>query len=45
MTTFLIRINRDTGKRGAKMDWALDTSCQIDGQRNWSINNLRSDLR
>ncbi|WP_375497235.1 plasmid replication protein, CyRepA1 family [uncultured Nostoc sp.] len=45
MTAFLIRINRETGKRGAEKDWALDASCQIEGQRNWSINNLRSDLR
>ncbi|WP_375505222.1 plasmid replication protein, CyRepA1 family [uncultured Nostoc sp.] len=45
MTAFLIRINRDSGKRGAEKDWALDASCQIEGQRNWSINNLRVDLR
>ncbi|MBG1271122.1 plasmid replication protein, CyRepA1 family [Nostoc sp. WHI] len=45
MTAFLIRINRETGKRGAEKDWALDASCQIEGQRNWSINNLRADLR
>ncbi|MCC5669717.1 DUF3854 domain-containing protein [Nostoc sp. CHAB 5784] len=45
MTAFLIRINRETGKRGAEKDWALDASCQIEAQRNWSINNLRSDLR
>ena len=45
MTAFLIRIDRETGKRGAEKDWALDTSCQIEAQRNWSINNLRSDLR
>ncbi len=45
MTAFLIRIDRETGKRGAEKDWALDTSCQIEAQRNWSINNLRADLR
>ncbi|WP_242053849.1 hypothetical protein [Nostoc sp. FACHB-888] len=45
MTAFLIRINRETGKRGAEKDWALDTSYQIEGQMNWSINNLRADLR
>ncbi len=45
MTAFLIRIDRETGKRGAEKDWALDASCQIEAQRNWSINNLRSDLR
>ncbi|MEH2347583.1 MAG: bifunctional DNA primase/helicase, partial [Nostoc sp.] len=45
MTAFLIRINRETGKRGAEKDWALDTSCQIEAQRNWSINHLRADLR
>jgi hypothetical protein len=33
------------GKRGAEKDWALDASCQIEAQRNWSINNLRADLR
>ncbi|QLE39964.1 hypothetical protein FD723_05470 [Nostoc sp. C052] len=45
MTAFLIRIDRETGRRGAEKDWALDASCQIEAQRNWSINNLRSDLR
>jgi hypothetical protein len=45
MTAFLIRIDKETGKRGAEKDRALDTSCQIEAQRNWSINNLRSDLR
>ncbi|MCG6138799.1 MAG: hypothetical protein MET45_30110 [Nostoc sp. LLA-1] len=45
MTAYLIRIDKETGKRGAEKDWALDTSCQIEAQRNWSINNLRSDLR
>ncbi|MEH2160513.1 MAG: plasmid replication protein, CyRepA1 family [Nostoc sp.] len=45
MTAFLIRIDRETGKRGAEKDWALDISCQIEAQRNWSINNLRADLR
>ena len=45
MTAFLIRIDKETGKRGAEKDWALDTFCQIEAQRNWSINNLRADLR
>ncbi len=45
MTAFLIRIDRETGKRGAEKDWALEASCQIEAQRNWSINNLRQDLR
>ncbi|MBD2452266.1 DUF3854 domain-containing protein [Nostoc sp. FACHB-152] len=45
MTAFLIRIDKETGSRGAEKDWALDTSCQIEAQRNWSINNLRADLR
>jgi Domain of unknown function (DUF3854)/Origin of replication binding protein len=45
MTAFLIRIDKETGKRGAEKDWALDASCQIEAQRNWSINNLRADLR
>jgi len=45
MTAFLLRIDRETGKRGAEKDWALDASCQIEAQRNWSINNLRTDLR
>ncbi|NDJ25570.1 DUF3854 domain-containing protein [Nostoc sp. B(2019)] len=45
MTAFLIRIDKETGKRGAEKDWMLDTSCQIEAQRNWSINNLRADLR
>ena len=37
MLKFLIRINRETGKRGAQKDWTLDASCQIEAQRNWSI--------
>jgi hypothetical protein len=45
MTAFLIRIDRETGKRGAEKDWALDAYCQIEARRNRSINNLRQDLR
>jgi hypothetical protein len=45
MTAFLIRIDRETGKRGAEKDWALDAYCQIEARRNRSINNLRADLR
>ncbi|MHC5861026.1 hypothetical protein [Nostoc sp.] len=37
--------DRETGRRGAEKDWALNASCQIEAQRNWSINNLRADLR
>ncbi|WP_420819850.1 plasmid replication protein, CyRepA1 family [Nostoc sphaeroides] len=45
MTAFLIRIHRDSGKRGAEKDWALDAYCQIQANRNYSLNNLRDDLR
>ena len=45
MTAFLIRIDPETGKRGAEKDWALDAYCQIEANRNRSINNLRYDLR
>lgn len=45
MTAFLIRIDRETGRRGAEKDWALEANCQIEAQRNWSINNLREDLK
>jgi hypothetical protein len=45
MTAFLIRIDRETGRRGAEKDWALDAYCQIQAARHQSINNLRSDLR
>jgi hypothetical protein len=45
MTAFLIRIDRETGKRGAEKDWALDAYCQIMASRHQSINNLRADLR
>ena len=45
MTAFLIRIDRQTGKRGAEKDWALDAYCQIESDRNSSLNNLRSDLQ
>jgi len=45
MTAFLIRIDRDSGKRGAEKDWALDAYCQILANRHYSLNNLRDDLR
>ncbi|MBW4567238.1 MAG: DUF3854 domain-containing protein [Tolypothrix carrinoi HA7290-LM1] len=45
MTAFLIRIDRETGRRGAEKDWALDAYCQIMASRHQSINNLRADLR
>jgi hypothetical protein len=45
MTAFLIRIHRDSGKRGAEKDWALEAYCQILANRNYSLNNLRDDLR
>ncbi|MFL9458060.1 hypothetical protein AB0758_44425 [Tolypothrix bouteillei VB521301_2] len=32
MTAFLIRIDRETGKRGVEKDWALDISCQLEAQ-------------
>ena len=45
MTAFLLRIDRQTGKRGAEKDWALEAYCQILGNRHYSLNNLRDDLR
>jgi hypothetical protein len=45
LTAFLIRIDRNTGCRGAEKDWALDAHCNILARRNHSINNLRADLR
>ncbi|WP_414544796.1 DUF3854 domain-containing protein [Nostoc sp. CCY0012] len=45
MTAFLLRIDRQTGKRGAEKDWALEAYCQIQANRSQSINNLRDDLR
>jgi hypothetical protein len=45
MTAFLLRIDRETGKRGAEKDWALEAYCQILGNRHYSLNNLRDDLR
>jgi len=45
MTAFLLRIDRQTGKRGAEKDWALEAYCQILANRNYSLNNLRDDLR
>jgi hypothetical protein len=44
MTAFLIRIDPQSGQRGAEKDWALDAYCEIEAQRNHSINNLRDDL-
>ncbi|QHG20733.1 hypothetical protein A6V25_28515 [Nostoc sp. ATCC 53789] len=45
MTAFLLRIDRQTGLRGAEKDWALDAYCQIMANRHYSLNNLRDDLR
>jgi hypothetical protein len=45
MTAFLIRRDKVTGERGAEKDWALNAYCQIQAQRNFSINNLRADLK
>ncbi|MGB7442253.1 MAG: plasmid replication protein, CyRepA1 family [Coleofasciculaceae cyanobacterium] len=42
---FLLRLDRETGKRGAEKDWALQAYCEIEARRNRSINNLRADLR
>ena len=44
MTAFLIRINPESGTRGAEKDWALNAYCEIEAHRNYSINNLREDL-
>ena len=44
MTAFLIRINPQSGTRGAEKDWALNAYCEIEANRNYSINNLREDL-
>ncbi|MBD2342015.1 DUF3854 domain-containing protein [Calothrix sp. FACHB-156] len=44
ITAFLLRIDRETGKRGAEKDWALEAYCQIQASRHQSINNLRADL-
>ena len=41
MTAFLIRLDKETYTRGAEKDWALDAYCQIEANRNRSINNLR----
>ncbi len=45
MTAFLIRIDPQSGIRGAEKDWALNAYCEIEAQRNYSINNLREDLQ
>ncbi|MBW4429905.1 MAG: DUF3854 domain-containing protein [Nostoc desertorum CM1-VF14] len=45
MTAFLLRIDRETGKRGAEKDWALEAYCKILANRHYSLNNLRDDLR
>ncbi len=44
MTAFLIRIDPISGRRGAEKDWALNAYCEIEANRNRSINNLRDDL-
>jgi len=47
MTAFLtrIKIDKETGIRGAEKDWVLDAYCQIEAKRRRSINNLREDLK
>lgn len=45
MAAFLIRIDPKTGRRGVEDEWMLDAYCQIKAQHNWSVNNLRTDLR
>jgi hypothetical protein len=45
ITAFLIKIDRETGKRGVEKDWAMEAYCQIQASRHQSINNLRADLR
>jgi hypothetical protein len=45
VNAFLLRIDRETGKRGVEKDYALDAYCQILAQRHQSINNLREELR
>ena len=45
MTAFLLRIDRNSGQRGAEKDWALDAYVHIQAARHQSINNLRADLR
>jgi hypothetical protein len=44
LTAFLIKIDRETGKRGVEKDYALEAHCQLLAQRNESVNNLREDL-
>ncbi|ELS02704.1 hypothetical protein Xen7305DRAFT_00024220 [Xenococcus sp. PCC 7305] len=44
LTAFLIRIDPETGERGAEKDWALDAYCKTKARRNDSMNNLREDL-
>jgi hypothetical protein len=45
LTAVLLRIDRVTGRRGIEKEWLFDAHCQIEAQRNRSINNLRQDLR
>jgi hypothetical protein len=45
LTAFLLRIDRQTGERGAEKDWALEAYCQIQANRHSCLNNLRDDLR
>ncbi|TVQ44264.1 MAG: DUF3854 domain-containing protein [Gloeocapsa sp. DLM2.Bin57] len=45
MTAFLIRLDKETGIRGAEKDWALEAYCRQLAQRNQSLNNLRFDLK
>ncbi|MBW4595476.1 MAG: DUF3854 domain-containing protein [Brasilonema angustatum HA4187-MV1] len=45
MAAFLIRIDPKTGRRGVEDEWMLDAYCQMQSEHNFSVNNLRTDLR
>ena len=44
MTAHLIRIDKKTGERGAENEWSFEAHCQLQAQRNFSLNNLRADV-
>ncbi|AFZ04633.1 DUF3854 domain-containing protein [Calothrix sp. PCC 6303] len=45
LSAFLMKIERETGKRGVEKEWAFDAYCKLQAARNQSLNNLRADLR
>ncbi|NET58981.1 MAG: DUF3854 domain-containing protein [Symploca sp. SIO2E6] len=43
--SIILKIDPNTGEKGAEKEWQLDIYCRLKAKRNRSINNLRQDLK